>query len=80
MRRFISAVCLRSCEVDARRVPVRWPPRAAEVNAHALLMPTRMFDALDRDLPDHLLAEDFNVPLEQVELRRGDLAAQRATR
>ena len=67
-----------SCEVDARRVPVRFDPLAAEVYARALLMPAELFEALKRELPDHVIAEDLNVPLEQVALRRVDLAAGRA--
>lgn len=78
LRRFISAVCLWSREVDARRVPVRWDPGVAEVYARALLMPADLFEELERELPDHVLAEDLNVPLEQVERRRADLGAERA--
>ena len=78
LRRFISALCLWSCEVDARRVPIRFDPRAAEGYARALLMPAELFDALESELPDHVIAEDLSVPLEQVALRRADLAAERA--
>ena len=78
LRCFISAVCLWSCEVDARRVPVRFDPCAAEVYARALLMPAEIFRVLERELPDHVIAEDLSVPLEQVALRREDLAAERA--
>ena len=78
LRRFISAVCLWSCEVDAQRYPVPWNPAAAEAYARDLLMPAAFFDALDRGLADHVLAQDFNVPLEQVELRREDLAPEQA--
>ena len=79
LRRFVSAVCVWSCETDTRNVPVAWDPGAAEVYARALLMPTELFDPLDLKLFDHELAELFSVPLEQVELRREDLLAQRAT-
>ncbi len=78
LRRFISAVCLWSCEVDARRVPVGFAPRAGEAYARSLLMPAELFEALASELPDHLFAEDLSVPLEQVALRREDLAAERA--
>ena len=79
LRRFVSAVCVWSCETDTRNVPVAWDPGAAEVYARALLMPTELFDPLDLKLFDHELAELFSVPLEQVEFRREDLLAQRAT-
>ena len=80
LRRFVSAVCLWSCELDARDVPVRFDPVAAEVYARALLMPAELFAALARELPDDVIAEDLNVPLEQVALRRADLVAERAAR
>ena len=78
LRRFVSAVCVWSWETDTRNVPVAWDPGAAEVYARALLMPTELFDPLDLKL-FHELAELFSVPLEQVELRREDLLARRAT-
>ena len=78
LRRFVTAVCLWSCEVDTGRLPVGWDPLAAEVYARALLMPAELFEGLERELPDHVIAEDLNVPLEQVALRRADLAAERA--
>jgi len=79
-RRFVSAVCVFSCEADAGNVPGGWNSRRAELYARALLMPTELFDPLERVLADHELAEHFAVPLEQVRARRGDLAAQRAPR
>ena len=78
LRRFVAAVCVWSCETDQGNVSVRWDPGAAEFYARALLMPTELFDPLDRLLPDYELAEHFSVPLEQVQARREDLAAQRA--
>ncbi len=79
VRRFVSAMCLFSCELDAAPRPrARYRDQAAEAYARTLLMETELFDALDRVLEDHLLAEEFNVPLEQVELRREDLIAHDA--
>ncbi len=75
LRRFVSCLCLWSCEVDARCA--RWDPGAAEIYARALLMPAELFKALIRELPDHVIAEELCVPLEQVALRRGDLRAGR---
>ena len=58
LRRFISAVCLWSCEVDARRVAVRFDPGAAEVYARALLMPAELdrVTGPERQLEQRLLA------------------------
>ena len=78
LRRFVSAVCLWSCGVDARRIPARFDPGAAELYARALLMPAELFAELARELPDHVIAEDLSVPLEQVALRRADLAERAA--
>ncbi|MDQ4049109.1 MAG: ImmA/IrrE family metallo-endopeptidase [Actinomycetota bacterium] len=78
VRRFVSAICIWSLDVDAGRLPIRWDQLLLEVYARALLMPTELFDPLERELPDHELAEHFGVPLEQVELRREDLAALEA--
>ena len=80
LRRFISAVCVFSCEADAGYVPGGWSSASAELYARALLMPTELFYPHERVLADHQLAEHFAVPLEQVRARRGDLAAQRAAR
>ena len=79
LRRFISAVCVFSCEADAGNVPGGWNSAGAELYARALLMPTELFDPLDLKLFDHELAELFSVPLEQVEARREDLLSRRAT-
>ena len=79
-RRFIAALCVWSCEADAGNAALGRGPAAPEVYARALLMPAGLFDPLDLELADHELAELFNVPLEQVEARREDLAAQRAPR
>ncbi len=76
VRRFVSAMCLWSCEVDAVRPRIPYRTEVALLYARALLMPADLFDALDRELEDHVLAEEFNVPLEQVVLRREDLLAQ----
>ena len=73
-------MCLFSCEADAARPPAPYSNDAAQLYARALLMPAAPFDALDRQTEDHLLAEEFNVPLEQVELRREDLTANRPAR
>ena len=69
-------MCLFSCEVDAARPRVPYRSEVALLYARALLMPAAIFDALDRELEDHVLAEEFGVPLEQVELRREDLVAE----
>lgn len=76
VRRFVSAMCLFSCEADAARSRLAYSTEGALLYARALLMPAALFDGLDRELEDHLLAEEFNVPLEQIELRREDLLAQ----
>jgi len=78
LRRFVSAVCVWSCEADAGALPGGWDPVTAELYARALLMPAELFEGLDRGLADHQLAEHFCVPLEQVRARRQD--AQRAAR
>lgn len=80
LRRFISAVCVFSCETDAGNVRGGWDPARAERWARALLMPTELFAPLADLLEDHELAEHFAVPLEQVRGRREDLATERTAR
>ena len=78
VRRFVSALCIWSLDVDAGKLAMPWDQLLLEVYARALLMPAELFEPRDGKLPDHALAADFGVPLEQVELRREDLAALRA--
>ena len=78
VRRFVSAICIWSLDVDAGRLAIPWDQLQLEVYARALLMPAELFEPLDRELAEHELAEHFGVPLEQVELRREDLAALQA--
>ncbi len=78
VRRFVSALCIWSLDVDAGRLAMRWDQLLLEVYARALLMPAELFEPLEGELADHQLAEHFGVPLEQVELRREDLVALQA--
>jgi hypothetical protein len=78
VRRFVGAICIWSLDVDAGRLAIPSDQSLLEVDARALLMPTELFEPLERELADHELAEHFGVPLEQVELRREELAALQA--
>jgi Zn-dependent peptidase ImmA (M78 family) len=61
-------------EVKDRRERRRYTDARAEPYARRALMPRA--DFLRRlELPDHRLAEAFNVPLEQMVLRRAELAS-----
>jgi Zn-dependent peptidase ImmA (M78 family) len=70
-RRFVAMLCLvwRELREDGWDRPVE---EAAEVLARAILIPDDEFLEL-QDEPDRMLAERFNVPIEEVARKRGDL-------
>lgn len=71
-RRWVAGLATFSFELDAGTIPHPYADERAALYARALLMPFDEF--LPRaDQPDHLLAEHFVVPLEQVDQRRRDL-------
>ena len=74
-RRFVSWLCIHSCDVDEGNLAGPYSDAAAAKAARAQLMPEGEFRAHAAGLFDHELAELFAVPLEQVALRRSELAA-----
>lgn len=74
-RRFVSWLCIHSCDIDEGNLPGAYSDAAAARAARAQLMPAAEFKAHAGGLFDHELAELFAVPLEQVALRRSELAA-----
>jgi hypothetical protein len=73
-RRFVAMMCVYALEVEDGLEPPPYTDARAEAYARRALMPRA--DFLRRlELPDHRLAEAFNVPLEQMVLRRAELAS-----
>jgi hypothetical protein len=76
-RRFVAMMYVYALEVEDRLEPPPYTDARAEAYARRALMPKA--DFLRRlQLPDHRLAEAFNVPLEQVAVRRAELASPSA--
>jgi hypothetical protein len=71
-RRFAQAMLLYGAAVLAGEVDERYTDARAELFARTLLIPDEEFDAGHLD-HDYRLAQRFNVPLEQVALKRNDL-------
>jgi len=69
----VKAMCVYALEVEDRLEPPPYSDARAEAYARRALMPRRDF-AIRLKLPNHRLAEIFNVPLEQVALRRAELS------
>ena len=74
-RRFVSQLCIHSCDVDEQKAPGPYTDAGAAAAARAQLMPQAEFAEHADLLFDHELAELFAVPLDQVALRRAELAA-----
>ena len=79
-RRFVSMLALVTREMAAGRVDDPADEALAEFYARACLMPDDQFLRLDDGRSDAALAEHFNVPLEQIEPKRYDLAFLRPAR
>lgn len=81
-RRFVSMLCIYSAELDARAAggdAGGFSPAEAERYARSELMPDDLFEELALR-PEHELAEDFVVPLEQITEKRRDLAERGGVR
>lgn len=74
--RFVAAMCLYSCDVDAGDVPGPFTSSAAELYARCVLMPDEEFERHERE-PDGVLARRFGVPVDQIPAKRRDLEALR---
>ena len=73
-RRFVSWMCIHSCDVDEGNLPGPYTDQAAAAAARVALMPDAGFAVGAGRLFDHELAELFAVPLDQVAIRRAELA------
>jgi hypothetical protein len=76
-RRFVAMMCVYALEVEDRLEPPPYTDTRAEAYARRALMPRSDF-LTRRELPDHRLAKVFNLPLEQIVLRRAELASPSA--
>ncbi len=75
LRRFVSAMALFALEIDAGQLPGPYSDAIAKLYARCILIPDDEF--IDYLLcPEHRVAELFNVPLEQIRLKRLDIAAE----
>lgn len=72
-RRFVCCLCIHSCDIDEGLARGPYTDHGAAAAAAAMLMPAGAFAAY-ADLADHELAELFCVPLDQVPVRRRQLA------
>lgn len=75
-RRWTTCMAFFARDVANGRLSGPYSLRRAEHFARCALMPDDEFAPLDR-FPDPVLAEYFNVPLEQVGEKRADVDAQR---
>ena len=73
-RRFISMMALIGREMQMEPGAEPYDDRLAEFYTRSALMPDEEFLRLDDGRPDRELAEHFNVPLEQVDAKRYDVA------
>jgi hypothetical protein len=75
-RRWATCMAFFARDVVNGRLDGPYSTRRAEHFARCALVPDDEFAAIER-FPDHVLAEYFNVPLEQVGEKRADIEAQR---
>lgn len=77
-RRWVSWLCIHSCEIDEGQARGPCTDEAAAVAARAALMPAADFIPHAERLFDHELAELFAAPLDQVAARRQEVLSQAA--
>jgi predicted transcriptional regulator len=77
-RRWVSCLCIHSCDVDESQARGPYTDEAAAAAARAALMPVADFVRHAERLFDHEVAELFAVPLDQVAARRQELLSQAA--
>ena len=75
-RRFVSLLAVYAIEIQQGALPGPFRETEAAHYARCQLMPAQLVWPL-LGLDDAVLAERFNLPLEQVPYRRGDLAGYR---
>ena len=73
-RRWVTCMAFFGRDVAAGRLPGPYSTRRAEHFARCALLPDEEYAQLER-FPDAVLAEYFNVPLEQVAEKRIDVEA-----
>jgi hypothetical protein len=75
LRRFVTAMALFALEVDAGELPAPYTDPLAALYGRCILIPDDEF--LERaPWSDHHLAELFDVPLEQIRLKRLDITSE----
>lgn len=78
VRRWLACIAFYALDVEDGHLAGPYTSARAEHFARCALMPDTEFAALERH-PDAVLAEHFNVPLDQVGEKRVDLRALRAS-
>jgi hypothetical protein len=73
-RRFVGVVALVAREMALDPAPAPYDEGLAQFYARILLIPNDEFELLCDELTDAELAHRFNVPLEQVVAKRGDVS------